>query len=68
MFLAAFVFITHGTKQVQVDGLIKRKGAFSLKKETKAKQSKTNMDILWKSKGKKRKKSAKKPTYFFSYQ
>lgn len=39
MFMSASVFITHGTKQVQVDGLIKWKGLFSSKKETKAKST-----------------------------
>lgn len=57
MFLAASVFITHGTKQVQVDGLIKWKGAFSLKKKPKRNKAKPTWIYYESQRGKKERKA-----------
>lgn len=52
MFISAFVFITHGTKQVQVDGLIKWNGPFPQKKKAKQNQH----GYIMKVKGEKKEK------------
>lgn len=60
MFISAFVFITHGTKEVQVDGSIKLKGPSSLQKEIKAKPTR----VYYESQRGNRRKALRNPCTF----
>lgn len=57
MFISASVFVTHGTKQVQVDGLIKWEGPFFLTKRNQSKTKQNQHSFIMKSqKGEKKEK------------